>query len=68
MNVAQVFIIHIWTMKEILCLGDFVPELFSNILSEDIKDIWDKMHLTLGKEKTYFYAKKCDKCNENGAT
>ncbi|WP_288221201.1 radical SAM protein [uncultured Clostridium sp.] len=44
---------------------DFVPESFGNVLNEDINDIWNKMHTKLGKAKTYCYAKKCDKCNEN---
>lgn len=43
---------------------DFVPETFGNVLDEDIKEIWNKMHKRLGKAKTYCYAKKCDKCNE----
>ena len=44
---------------------DFVPEAFGNVLNEDIKDIWNNMHKKLGKAKTYCYAKKCDKCNDN---
>lgn len=44
---------------------DFVSEPFGNVLKEDIKDIWDKMHEKLGRAKTYCYAKKCDKCNED---
>lgn len=44
---------------------DFVPEAFGNVLNEDIKDIWNKIHKKLGKAKTYCYAKKCDKCNDN---
>ena len=44
---------------------DFVPESFGNVLTEDIKDIWDRMHSKLGKAKTYCYAKKCDKCSDN---
>ena len=43
---------------------DFVPESFGNVLNEDIKDIWDKMHGKLKHAKNYCYAKKCDKCNE----
>ncbi len=44
---------------------DFVSENFGNVLREDIKYIWDKMHGKLEKAKTYCYAKKCDKCNDN---
>ncbi len=44
---------------------DFVPEAFGNVLNEDIKEIWNNMHKKLGKAKTYCYAKKCYKCNEN---
>ena len=44
---------------------DFVPESFGNVLNEDIKEIWDKMHGKLEKAKTYCYAKQCDKCNED---
>lgn len=44
---------------------DFVTESFGNVLKEDIKDIWDKMHGKLGTAKNYCYAKKCDKCSEN---
>lgn len=44
---------------------DFVHESFGNVLSEDIKSIWSKMHGRLEKAKTYCYAKKCDKCNSN---
>lgn len=43
---------------------DFVSEPFGNVLEEDIKEIWDKMHQKLGRAKTYCYAKQCDKCNE----
>lgn len=43
---------------------DFVPEAFGNVLKEDINDIWNKMHSKLEKAKTYCYAKKCDKCND----
>ncbi|MGL4760803.1 MAG: radical SAM/SPASM domain-containing protein [Sarcina sp.] len=41
---------------------DFVPETFGNVLEEDIKDIWTRMHKKLDKPKSYCYAKKCDKC------
>lgn len=41
---------------------DFVSESFGNVLNEDIKDIWSKMHQKIGKPKCYCYAKKCDKC------
>lgn len=44
---------------------DFVPESFGNVLNEDIKEIWDKMHGKLKHARNYCYAKKCDKCNEN---
>ena len=44
---------------------DFVPESFGNVLSEDIKDIWNKMHSKLKSPRNYCYAKKCDKCNDN---
>ncbi len=43
---------------------DFVPESFGNVLNEDIKDIWNKMHSKLERARNYCYAKKCDKCNE----
>ncbi|MCF0148135.1 MAG: radical SAM protein [Clostridium sp.] len=43
---------------------DFVPESFGNVLNEDIKDIWDRMHGKLKHARNYCYAKKCDKCNE----
>ncbi|WP_297523373.1 radical SAM protein [uncultured Clostridium sp.] len=41
---------------------DFVPESFGNVLEEDIKDIWTRMHEKFDKPKCYCYAKKCDKC------
>lgn len=44
---------------------DFVPEFFGNVLNEDIKDIWNKMHSKLDRAKSYCYAKKCDKCSED---
>lgn len=44
---------------------DFVPESFGNVLEEDIKDIWRKMHEKLDKPKCYCYANKCDKCNSD---
>ncbi|WP_460288960.1 SPASM domain-containing protein [Clostridium sp. CTA-7] len=43
---------------------DFIPEPFGNVLNEDIKDIWNKMHSKLERARNYCYAKKCDKCNE----
>lgn len=44
---------------------DFALEVFENLLKEDIEDIWNKIHVKLGKVKTYCYEKRCDKCNEN---
>ena len=44
---------------------DFVAESFGNVLSDDMKDIWNKMHSKLEHPRTYCYAKKCDKCKEN---
>ena len=44
---------------------DFVQESFGNVLNEDIKDIWNKMHGKLKHARNYCYAKKCDKCNED---
>lgn len=44
---------------------DFVPEFFGNLLKEDVKDIWNNMHVKLGKAKAYCYAKNCEKCNSN---
>ncbi|MGL4991622.1 MAG: radical SAM/SPASM domain-containing protein [Sarcina sp.] len=41
---------------------DFVNENFGNVLKEDIKVIWERMHKKLDKPKSYCYAKKCDKC------
>ncbi|GAB6169258.1 radical SAM protein [Clostridium carnis] len=44
---------------------DFVNEPFGNILEENIKVIWSKMHTKVGYPKCYCYAKKCDKCDMN---
>lgn len=44
---------------------DFVQERFGNVLEENIESIWEKMHKTLDKPKSYCYAKKCDKCKSD---
>ncbi|MDV4151739.1 radical SAM protein [Clostridium sp. AL.422] len=44
---------------------DFVEESFGNVLNENIRDIWNKMHGKLDHARNYCYAKKCDKCIEN---
>lgn len=44
---------------------DFVPEVFGNVLNEDVKDIWNKMHSKFERAKPYCYAKGCSKCSEN---
>ncbi|MGL4741923.1 MAG: radical SAM/SPASM domain-containing protein, partial [Sarcina sp.] len=44
---------------------DFVSEVFGNVLEEDIKLIWERMHKKLDKPKSYCYAKKCDKCKSD---